>query len=225
MKNDLKAKQNFIDTFNRLSKPFKVIPSVNKILIISSCTAKKLQVPMPLYARNMYQGQQAVQINELIRSGKNVDYYILSAGYGLIEAHTLIDKYDSSFNDLGKKDLRELRSLFQVRQAFDLLMRTNEYELVFVLLGDVYLELLELKQPFTFFHNPRIVFFPTQDMRKAKRLPSGNNIELVNLRDAHLRKYHASRIWVKGKMIRELFEKHTEQDILNNVDNLLDFPA
>ena len=65
-----------------------------------------------------------------------LDYYILSAQYGLIPYSTLIEKYNVTFNDLSNTELKELASYLHIREDLDKIL--DNYKQVYLLLGDKY---------------------------------------------------------------------------------------
>jgi hypothetical protein len=141
-----------------------------KLLILSSCTGEKAQVPhnqltlndfqagaKHLKARekeltehlttaeNLYTGQQHVRLMrgiEVIRgtNGANdLDFQILSAGYGLIPADRKIAPYEATFHGMKKGELRDWANQLGAARDFAKLM-TRKRDLNLILLGDSYLE-------------------------------------------------------------------------------------
>ena len=108
--------------------------STRKILIITSCTAKKLKDEAP--AKYLYQGVLFKKIKKLADYNK-LDFKILSAKYGLLDGNQIVKPYDKTVKckedilRLRKKVLPELKAL------------ENKYDLIVLIMGKKYREVIK----------------------------------------------------------------------------------
>lgn len=118
-----------------------------KILIITPCSSKKddeVKKDQEVAASKLYQGKGIELMNEVIENNKSVDWYILSSGYGLINATSKIKPYNLTVNELGANDIEKLNEKFQVDEKFNKLIKG--YKVCFLTLTDKYKDLLGLEQ-------------------------------------------------------------------------------
>jgi len=140
-----------------------------KILIIGSCTKKKRYKhekqptcidlkskkvknyyikKYPQFsckANLMYNGKQHESIECAITQLKNiadVDYYIVSAGYGIIKNSEEISAYDCSFSSKNKQEIFLRANQLEISQDYKKLIVKN-YDFIYIALGKDYLETLQ----------------------------------------------------------------------------------
>ncbi|MCY3411229.1 MAG: hypothetical protein INQ03_06270 [Candidatus Heimdallarchaeota archaeon] len=146
-----------------------ILPLLLKILIIGSCGKKKkvsdsseptcnnLRTKRQRVnaikifeekltpARYLYTGRQATLISEsidLLRKNHHVDYYILSAGFGLVHEDDMLPPYDCSFNGDSKSKILARADQLGINEK---LGQINEkYDQIFLIMGIKYLWTLEL---------------------------------------------------------------------------------
>ncbi len=116
------------------------------VLVISSCTSKKLNHNAP--AAKMYTGQQHTLLMDGVnqvrtRYGQSsVDVAIISAEYGLLNENDVIAPYNVTFQGMKKAEILEKSRRLQLRErAAELIAR---YDVVFFLLGKEYVQALQL---------------------------------------------------------------------------------
>lgn len=103
-------------------------------------------------AREMYTGRQHAyvlegvdKLREALGNAGDVQLQIVSAGYGLLGEHDRILPYEATFNDMRKREmLAYARSVLTLPQRIQDLV--SGYDLVFFLLGESYLEALDVSQ-------------------------------------------------------------------------------
>lgn len=142
-----------------------------KTLVITSCTGEKKYHPdnqllqedfingelkkkeeelneYKCKAAEMYTGMQHLRLMEGINSLRKkygneiLDLYVVSAGYGLIHEDKEIVPYEVTFNTMNANGINEWSKKIQIHQSLDEII--NEYDLVFILLGDKYLRAVNL---------------------------------------------------------------------------------
>jgi hypothetical protein len=92
-------------------------------------------------AKDMYIGAQQKLLLEgirLLRRFSNVDYYILSAGFGLLNENDCIPCYESTFSGLTKKEISEKSRLLGIPDKFSSLVTETHYDLIYYALGSDY---------------------------------------------------------------------------------------
>ena len=142
---------------------------MHKILILTSCTAKKKFNPPNLLtmddfkskdllrtreqeleqyqtkAIDMYKGLQHTNIidgvNQLRIHDIPVDVAIISAGYGLLLENDMIVPYEVTFNNMKSTELNEWSSYLNITHDVNELIKS--YDIILVMLGNKYLKVLE----------------------------------------------------------------------------------
>ncbi|MFW9839993.1 MAG: hypothetical protein ACFFES_03750 [Candidatus Thorarchaeota archaeon] len=107
---------------------------------------KKRLLDFCLPARDMYTGPQnteLVKAVDLLRTIANIEvqYIIVSAGFGILQEKELIPPYDCSFSSMSMKEVRK-RSQEQELQASIFNMVDKGFDLVYLALGKRYLAAL-----------------------------------------------------------------------------------
>lgn len=183
---------HFKNQYEILDSKF-TIPKKHKIAIIAECcSSKNTSLPLPAY--QYYNNLQIKLLSKL-----SADLFIFSAGYGIIEKDYQIKKdYNLTFKYLPKTESLKFSKQVGWRNDFDSLCKS--YDKVFVLLGDKYLSLLDLRKPFEY---DNIVFMIVDKFKNyTATKPKGGNIVYVN---AGLKKLHqTSNFNMKGKIIYDI---------------------
>ncbi|MHA1416596.1 MAG: DUF6884 domain-containing protein [Candidatus Heimdallarchaeaceae archaeon] len=119
-------------------------------------------------AGELYIGGQALAIKKAVKilsSKAEVDYYIISAGFGLVNENELLPPYECTFSGLSKKAIKERAEKLAIPESVRKLSKKT-YDLVYLSLGEDYLVTLgDLKDLANL--GKEIIFFG-----KAKDLPS-----------------------------------------------------
>jgi len=210
-----------------------------KILIISSCTSekkiemktvtcetidkygleglKKQGLPQ-LPAWQMYTGKQHLAIVESVKELRSkkftVDWYILSAGFGLIHENEMIAPYECTFNEMKKSEIIERGKKLGINVSFKKLLDQN-YDVLFSLLGSNYLLPLDLNLiPET--TNAYTLCAENQE------IPQKNYIHKVVSSIEQARKLKTILINVKGHQFLSFAKKVKEDDDLKRVDLVLE---
>lgn len=145
---------------------------MRKLLVITSCTGSKIHrpnnplnqedftdlkrlaekekklYPYLLPAGKMYTGAQHLRLNEGVLALREkygsdiVDVYIVSAGYGLISENHPILPYEIAFSKMKKGEIVQWAQFLKIHEKTEELL--PHYDLVFFLLGEKYLQALQL---------------------------------------------------------------------------------
>jgi hypothetical protein len=174
------------------------------ILVVSSCTATKLQTPggQTRWAESLYAGQQHMRlmrgINDYRYAGLpagELRFRILSAFHGLLPPRRLISSYDHSFSGLPTAAIRRRGREKNVPEDIRKLLR-KPFDLGLLLLGDPYLRAceldtdIELGGPLLGFCSPAV----------AKRTPKITGLRTITLANAQARRFSCGLIALKGEL-------------------------
>ncbi|MFX0067304.1 MAG: DUF6884 domain-containing protein [Candidatus Hermodarchaeota archaeon] len=75
---------------------------------------------------------------QILSKFAHVDFYIISAGFGLIEENKQIPPYECSFSGMKTSEIKERATKLQIPQQIAQCVE-NKYDVVFILLGKDYL--------------------------------------------------------------------------------------
>lgn len=190
-------------------------PKENDILIINSCCANKDVSEGLLPANIRYKGMEIRHISSLYKEyNMKFDHYIISAKYGLIPADTMIPYYNKTFNHYKKSELKQIAPYLHIREDVENLIRKNNYKLVIILLGDMYLNILDIDKPFEV---DSMIFSFSLD--KHKTIQAKNELIVPLKVKEYIKKFkHYGCICLKSGIIKELFLKYPNYEFLDNFD-------
>jgi len=131
-----------------------------KLLIITSCTAKK-KIPavldmddiiygkdhhIKMKAEDLYSGPQHTNLMEGIKTFRElyegthtIDLQIVSAGFGIIPGDKEIPSYEVTFNGMSKEDVLKWSKYINIPEDFSRLINSNDFDYAFLLLGKQYM--------------------------------------------------------------------------------------
>jgi queuine/archaeosine tRNA-ribosyltransferase len=203
-----------------------------RILVISSCTGEKaVEVENPLTladfkadqqvlkermqelgllglpAQELYTGQQHLRLIKGIKEVTEkkeiaLDFYILSAGYGLIPAANNVLPYDVTFANMNKRELKGWSNQLQIPSSFRRLV-AEAYDLILILLGDKYLEACQIDTSVSF-GGPTLLFCGNG---AAKKLPQLENLKVVPLSNGEAKGFSCPLISIKGELGTRILRK------------------
>ena len=198
-----------------------------KLLIISSCTKKKQfsKINQPNWdnlsskeskikflkafysesckAIDMYKGQQHKMIIEGIQILKKyfeVDFFIISAGFGLLHQDEIIPCYESSFRDKNRSQIIERSNQLEIMSDFIKLLSKN-YDLIYLALGKKYL--ISIYDWEKYIKSLTIAFIPSINSNVLS-LKSNNEV-VIGLKSSGY-KIHGT-IGLKGDLLKIIAEK------------------
>jgi len=100
-------------------------------------------------ARYLYTGQQASKISKAIKilrdTGHEVEYFIISAGLGLLTENQLVPSYEVTFSGLGKSAILQRSKMLQINSSLEKEIAGKYYDLIYLALGKDYLLPLALE--------------------------------------------------------------------------------
>lgn len=164
-------------------------------------------------AEELYSGQQHVRLMrgiDLIRRQNgtfDLDFEILSAGYGLIPSDRKIAPYEATFQGMKKGELRGWAGRLDVAKDFAVLM-AKKRDLNVILLGDAYLEACGISKE-TDFTSPTLLFCGGST---AKKLPEHPNLRVVTLSNPEAKRFSCGLVALKGEMGARLLHEISSGD-------------
>jgi Queuine tRNA-ribosyltransferase len=214
-----------------------------RVLVITSCTGEKLHKPehqllqedfepkanlkkrekalreFAAPAWQMYTGAQHLRLMEGLRSLRQaypdltIDLKIVSAGYGLIDEDQAIVPYEVTFN--GMKGA-EIDAWAVVLNIHDVLEKTvQDYDLIFVLLGDNYLRAVKL--PIMTRNDQTLVFLAAQT---SKKMIAGLDAKsyVMTLSNQEARHYSYGLVGLKGFLFKQFsLQASQNKDLLESL--------
>ncbi|MHA7816157.1 MAG: tRNA-guanine transglycosylase DpdA [Pseudohaliea sp.] len=137
-----------------------------------------------------------------------VDFWILSAGYGLVPASQKLAPYETTFAGMKKPELQSWANQLQVPRQFRDLV-AQPYDLGVVLLGNDYLQACSLDDQI---HLGGPTLFLT-GKASAARMPRIRGARALVLSNAEAKRYRCGLVGLKGEIAARLLES-----IANNPD-------
>ncbi|MCK5047185.1 MAG: hypothetical protein KAS22_11435, partial [Candidatus Heimdallarchaeota archaeon] len=139
-----------------------------KILVFASCSKRKSisypteprckdivmkemkdsfvdRFPEKRTARNLYRGSLNISINSAVtqlRDFFDVSYYIVSAGFGIVEENEFVPPYNCSFSQMNNEDLIERARALRIPDDFQEIVEKEKPDLMYLALGKTYLTAL-----------------------------------------------------------------------------------
>jgi hypothetical protein len=217
-----------------------------KILIISSCTGKKA-FSMPnalsindfksgseklhskeeelrrymLPAELMYTGQQHVRLMEGINyfGAQNIDLYVISAGYGLINSKKEIAPYNTTFTGMRKSCLNKWSQELNIPKDFSKLLLAR-YDLALILLGEKYLEAC-LLSPHMLLHSPTFLFC---GQKVKQKFSDYENLKLLSINRLDCKRFSCPQIGLKGEVAKIFLKKlKDDKNFLSRIQNFKNY--
>ena len=180
--------------------------------------SKKLN-PYLLPAGKMYTGAQHLRLNEGVLALREkygndiVDVYIISAGYGLISENYPVLPYEITFNKMKKGEIVQWTQFLEIHKKMEELL--PYYDLVFFLLGEKYLQTLQL--PFAQVNGKqRLVFICSNSSQRL--IPQEFPYYAIPLGPDDAREFCYGLVGLKGQLFK-LFahEAVKDRDLLEEV--------
>jgi hypothetical protein len=180
------------------------------ILVISSCTATKLQTQNGLLcAESLYAGQQHLRLMRGIQdyriaghpAGK-LRFHILSAFHGLLPSSRRIASYDHSFSGLPTAAIRRQGKEKNVPTDIRKLLR-KPFDFGMLLLGDPYLRACELNTDIELGGPLLLLCSPAV----AKRMPQIVGLRTIALANTEARRFSCGLIALKGELAGRLLSR------------------
>ena len=177
-----------------------------KRLVISSCTGDKLNCEAP--AAKMYTGPQHRNLMEgleqvwKVHGKQTIDLAIISAKHGLLNECKVIAPYDCTFPNgrtkTGKRRIKERSDCLKIHEHTMELIR--HYDLVFFLLGNEYVQALQL--PFNRTDAVTKIFLLGETYKKL--IPNLPNVHFVPAGSKLARELRVMGVALKGVVLKKI---------------------
>lgn len=158
-------------------------------------------------AGQMYTGMQHLRLLEgveILRSAYGhdiLDLYIVSAGYGLVHEEQEIVPYEITFNNMRSEEIKDWARFLRIKQSVS--QKIKDYDLVFFLLGDKYLQALEL--PLEADNNKRLLFFASKTSKKL--IPNKHPYYFIEIGQAEAKSFSYGLVGLKGYLFKLLAQE------------------
>ncbi|MBD3921009.1 queuine/other tRNA-ribosyltransferase [Paenibacillus sp. PR3] len=215
-----------------------------RIMVVTSCTGEKKYKPenqlvfedfqdknrlkqreaelidyrMP--AGEMYTGSQHLAlmsgINEYRQNGGEIDLFIVSAGYGLLSENDQIVPYEVTFNTMDPSSIKKWARQQLITQHLQ--EKVKEYDLIFFLLGDRYLQSIEL--PLEIEPHQRAIFFAGGSSKA--RILNWDQYHVLAIGEQEAKRFRFGLIGIKGFLFSQMLryiELHDREASLNELLN------
>jgi hypothetical protein len=177
--------------------------AIERISVLTSCTASKVATEMPLPAERLYAGQHHARlmrgVDDARAAGLDVRVAIVSAGHGVVAGDDRIQPYEQTFQGRpADARRRRARDLGIPRAARAALARPADVHVV--LLGEDYLAACELGPDLA----PSAPAFVICAAGTALRLPPVVNVHPIPLTTEDTRRFRCGLVGLKGEVGRRL---------------------
>lgn len=200
-----------------------------RILVVTSCTGEKVFKPenqlffedfqdehilqrrekelseFRTTAKEMYNGSQHLAlmdgINTFRENGGNIDLSIISAGYGLLDESDEIVPYEVTFNNMNSQTIKTWSRKQKITETLQ--EKVQNYDMVFFLLGDKYLQSVEW--PLQITDQQRFFFFAGNSSRT--RVMVNENYHLLTIGEDEAKAFRFGLIGIKGFLFAQLLKQ------------------
>ena len=182
--------------YHELEGKFEIPSNPKKVACILECSGKKTSSNKP--ANKFYNSKQI----KLLGNTDDLDLFIMSAGYGLVNENFICPKlYDLTFKHLPKDEALNFSKEVGWRDQFNQLGEV--YDKIYILLGDKYVNLLDLRTPFN--SKSELIFMVTDKFKDyTSTQPKGKNVDIIYV-NGFLKDLHStSNFDMKGKIINDI---------------------
>lgn len=193
------------------------------ILIIVNCCKEKSDDEGEVLCSRRYQSRSFQILNKIRNLFIDADLYILSAKYGLIPETEKIPYYDLSFNSLQKIDVRRICPDLHIREQLDYLLEHTSYKVVIFILGDQYLQTLDLQRPIDL-KDSFLVYFSLDknDATKNELKVKGESFEIRLQTKKFVKKFkNYITNYIKEGFLCEFFRDYEQEAFLENPSKCL----
>ncbi|MHA1212081.1 MAG: DUF6884 domain-containing protein [Candidatus Heimdallarchaeota archaeon] len=96
-------------------------------------------------AKNLYRGALNISVTSAVKQLKEffeVNYYIVSAGFGIIRSNDIIPPYDCTFSNMNKQQIIERGQLLEIPEDFIKIIKLEQPDMIYLALGKNYMTAL-----------------------------------------------------------------------------------
>ncbi|MFG0216646.1 tRNA-guanine transglycosylase DpdA [Brevibacillus porteri] len=215
-----------------------------RILVVTSCTGEKIYKPInqliledfldnkrlqkreeelkdfKVSAGEMYTGSQHLALMEGVKKyrldGGHIDVSVISAGYGLLDESDFIVPYEVTFNTMNSQTIKSWSKQQGISEQLQ--EKVKNYDLVFFLLGDKYLQ--SVLWPLSIKDNQRMIFFAGGSSKPKILLEDRYHVLAIGEKEA--KEFKFGLISIKGYLFSQLLKQVSKNGIeysWNNIEN------
>jgi hypothetical protein len=170
-------------------------------------------------ARNLYDGRQQRWVTEAVdqmtAAGVHVDRYFVSAGFGLVPEQEELPAYDVRFQNKGHARRRG-RELGLPDEVADQVATSDEYDVVFLLLGATYYEAIDVETAVQQVPEDTFIVVFNRDDLVADR---PNALSLTANTETGS-KYGGGAIGVKGTYLKNFAANISAENSIQGIDDI-----
>lgn len=195
-------KKKYEELYNSISH--NVTPK-HKTLVISMCGAtknikgKKEKIP----AREMFMGP-ANQTLLKVLPDLDVDWIILSGGYGLMNQTTKINYYTDVIMDLSDTELKNLRDFCKYQEDLIKVLKKGNYNRIIFTISDTWMIMLNMKEISEVVGDKcELIGFLSDKRMNDKDFEIPDNFKNIKINQSNLKQFGAGMIYIKEKITSE----------------------
>lgn len=211
-----------------------------RILVVTSCTGEKAKKPEnqlvwddfqdkdrlvarqleldaeKMTAGKLYTGKQHTflmnGIYEYREKEQNVDVAVLSAGFGILDEDEMVVPYEVTFNNMTGAQIQAWSNNLEITQSLERRIQEKEYDLIFFLLGDKYLQ--AISWPIQTKEDQKLIFFAGHMSKKRLQCQPHSTLLLMGNKEASY--FGGGLIWLKGLLFSKLVKSNLDWDVVYN---------
>ena len=159
-------------------------------------------------AEDIYTGQQHLRLMKGINffrenfGTENVNFWILSAGYGMITANKQVVPYECTFQGMKAAEIKEWSNHLNISETARKVF-AEKADLTIVLLGDSYLKALDLDETFEFASPTVFLCSPgAQKLIKGK-----GKVKIIQLSNLEAKRFSCGLVALKGELASRILKR------------------
>lgn len=168
-------------------------------LVISMCGDSKYEGRDKIYARDMFQGPANQTLNKVLPD-LDVDWIILSGGWGMLNQTTKIHTYDDVITELSDSELESLKDFVKYTDDLERHLKKGHYREIYVTLSHIWITMIDWERIVDAAgENCQIVVFATD--KDYEKMPK--SIINISLNDTLAKRFHAGTFSLKEKIVAD----------------------
>jgi len=135
----------FASCSKRKSLSYPNEPTCKDIIMKGMKDSYVQKFPEKRTARDLYRGSLNISVNSAVKQLKeffDVGFYIVSAGFGIVEENELVPPYNCTFSTMTKDEIIERARVLRIPNDFQEIIEKEKPDLIYLALGNTYLQAL-----------------------------------------------------------------------------------
>lgn len=120
-------------------------PTCNELISKQSRDKYNVSITEKRSVKDMYRGAlniSIVQAISILRHYFDVKYYVISAGYGIVNENEILPPYDCSFSTMSFEEIQTRAEMLEIPQDYRQIIENEKPDLVYLALGKNYITAL-----------------------------------------------------------------------------------